>query len=96
MQPEWRRDGNELFFISADRKMMAVNVTTNGATFTAGVPHPLFEVVVPEAGAPYPNYASTGARGSGRVAEKSAAPCVPDRAVSSSKSGHLVQKRRSS
>jgi hypothetical protein len=40
--------------------MMAVDVTTNAATFTAGVPHPLFEVVVPEAGAPYPtDYAVT-------------------------------------
>jgi Tol biopolymer transport system component len=60
MQPEWRRDGKELYFISADGRMMAVAVTTDGATFTADVPHPLFEVMVPEARAPYPSdYAVT-------------------------------------
>jgi eukaryotic-like serine/threonine-protein kinase len=26
MQPEWRRDGRELFYLSADRKIMAVPV----------------------------------------------------------------------
>jgi Tol biopolymer transport system component len=60
MQPEWRRDGKELFFISADGQMMAVDVTTDGPTFTAGVPHPLFEVLAQEARAPYPSdYAVT-------------------------------------
>ena len=33
-----------------------MDVTTDGATFTAGVPRPLFEVVVPEAGALYPTH----------------------------------------
>jgi serine/threonine protein kinase/Tol biopolymer transport system component len=33
-QPRWRRDGKELFFVSADRKIVAVPVTT-GVTFTA-------------------------------------------------------------
>ena len=42
-QPKWRRDGKELFFISVDRKMMAVDVNL-GATVTAGVPHELFPV----------------------------------------------------
>jgi serine/threonine protein kinase/Tol biopolymer transport system component len=50
--PIWSRDGNELFFIGADRKLMAVDVKsraskdTSGkdvATFEAGVPKPLFE-----------------------------------------------------
>jgi hypothetical protein len=63
MQPEWRRDGKELFFISADGKMMAVDVTTVAATFTAGVPHPLFEVVVPEARAPFPTDYAVSADG---------------------------------
>jgi hypothetical protein len=31
MQPEWRRDGKELFYISAGGKLMAVDVTTEGA-----------------------------------------------------------------
>ena len=53
MQPEWRRDGKELFYISADGKLTAVPVTTDGATFSAGTPHALFDVEVPEANPPY-------------------------------------------
>ncbi len=53
MQPEWRRDGRELFYISADGKMMAVPVTTDGSTFGAGVARALFDVEIPEAVAPY-------------------------------------------
>jgi hypothetical protein len=45
-QPRWRRDGKELFYISADSKVMAVPVgTTATATtplFTPGVPKALF------------------------------------------------------
>ena len=41
VQPRWRRDGKELFYISADSKMMAVDVTTN-PTFRAGIPKVLF------------------------------------------------------
>ena len=47
MQPEWRRDGGELFYISADGKLTAVPVVTT-ATFTAGTPRALFDVEVPE------------------------------------------------
>ncbi len=40
--PIWSRDGKELFFIAADRKLMAVKVS--GSTkFEAGLPVPLFE-----------------------------------------------------
>ena len=42
-QPRWRRDGKELFYISTDRKLMALDVQT-GATFTAGTPHTLFDL----------------------------------------------------
>ncbi len=60
MQPEWRRDGKELFYISADGKLTAVPVTTDGPTFSAGAPHALFDVEVPEPIAPYPtDYAVT-------------------------------------
>jgi hypothetical protein len=60
MQPEWRRDGKELFYISADGKLTAVPVTTDGATFSAGTPHALFDVEVPEPNPPYPtDYAVT-------------------------------------
>jgi Tol biopolymer transport system component len=45
-QPAWRRDGKELFYLSLDRKLMAVEVQT-GATFEAAAPQPLFHVRVP-------------------------------------------------
>jgi Tol biopolymer transport system component len=60
MQPEWRRDGKELFYISADGKLTAVPVVTGEASFTAGTPRALFDVAVPEPTAPYPtDYAVT-------------------------------------
>ncbi len=40
-QPHWRRDGKELFYIAADRSMMAVDINT-GATFEPAAPRPLF------------------------------------------------------
>ena len=40
--PVWSRDGKELFYISADAKMMAVEVNT-GPKFEAGTPKPLFD-----------------------------------------------------
>ena len=43
MQPRWRHDGKELFYISADRKLMAVDVNAGPSTFEAGVPRQLFE-----------------------------------------------------
>ena len=42
-QPRWRRDGKELFYISADRKLMAAPVKTD-AGFEAGSPQPLFDM----------------------------------------------------
>jgi Tol biopolymer transport system component len=39
----WSADGKQLFFRSADQKLMAVPVTT-GATFEAGTPKALFQV----------------------------------------------------
>jgi Tol biopolymer transport system component len=60
MQPEWRRDGKELFFIGLDQRMMAVAVTSE-KEFQAGTPRPLFDVETPEAAAPYPtHYAVAG------------------------------------
>jgi hypothetical protein len=43
--PRWRRDGKELFFISSDRKLMAVDIQAE-STFQAGLPRPLFDVRV--------------------------------------------------
>jgi len=43
--PRWRRDGRELFFISSDRKLMAVDIQA-GSIFQVGLPRPLFDVRV--------------------------------------------------
>jgi hypothetical protein len=48
-EPRWRGDGRELFYLSPDRKMMAVPVKTGGVAFEAGTPVALFETVA----APY-------------------------------------------
>ena len=48
-QAQWRSDGRELFFMSADRKLMAVEVKT-GAAFEAGVPKALFDPHTPSNG----------------------------------------------
>jgi eukaryotic-like serine/threonine-protein kinase len=51
VEPRWRADGRELFYVALDGKLMAVNVTT-GLVFQAGVPKALFQtpVVRPEFG----------------------------------------------
>jgi Tol biopolymer transport system component/predicted Ser/Thr protein kinase len=43
-QPMWRRDGRELFYLSADRRLMAVDVRSGAATFDFGTPRPLFQM----------------------------------------------------
>jgi Tol biopolymer transport system component len=44
-QPRWRRDGKELFYLSLDGKMMAVDVAS-GLEFKAGVPKVLFQAPI--------------------------------------------------
>ena len=41
--PIWRRDGKEIFYLSADNKLMAVNVAPSGGSFAAGEAHTLFD-----------------------------------------------------
>jgi len=41
--PRWRRDGKELFYLSLDNKIMAVEVKANGSSFAIGAVRPLFE-----------------------------------------------------
>lgn len=41
ISPRWRDDGTELYYISADSKMMAVDVSTS-PVFKAGIPRTLF------------------------------------------------------
>jgi Tol biopolymer transport system component len=42
-QPRWRADGRELYFISPDSKLMAVDVGAAATTFEAGPAHVLFQ-----------------------------------------------------
>jgi Tol biopolymer transport system component len=46
VQPHWRRDGRELFYLAPDRKIMSVEVKTAGGVFEALAPKPLFEIRV--------------------------------------------------
>jgi Tol biopolymer transport system component len=39
--PRWRRDGSEIFYLSADNELMAVEITT-ARGFAVGTPKPLF------------------------------------------------------
>jgi hypothetical protein len=48
-QPRWRRDGKEIFYISANGRLTAVDVKTE-LRFEAGAPHALFDVRVPAGG----------------------------------------------
>ena len=42
LQPQWRADGKELFFLSATRQMQAVDIGVRGDRFEPGVPRTLF------------------------------------------------------
>jgi hypothetical protein len=42
-EPMWPGDGKELFYLAPGNEVMAVSVSTDSATFRAGVPQPLFE-----------------------------------------------------
>jgi Tol biopolymer transport system component len=45
IQPRWRADGKELYFVAPDGKLMAAPITP-GATFAAGTPVALFAVTL--------------------------------------------------
>lgn len=49
VMPRWRRDGKELFYISPDWKMMAVDVETQ-PTFRSGTPRALFDTEMVDTG----------------------------------------------
>ena len=44
VQPRWRHDGKELFYLSADGKLMAVPVKTGASFEITGAAQPLFEM----------------------------------------------------
>lgn len=46
LEPQWRSDGKELFYLR-DGTLMAVDVQTEGPEFEAGLPKPLFDKFLP-------------------------------------------------
>jgi Tol biopolymer transport system component len=48
-QPQWRRDGGELYYTAQDGKLMAVEVKTSPA-FSADIPKPLFDARITSSG----------------------------------------------
>ncbi|HSN68931.1 MAG TPA: protein kinase [Thermoanaerobaculia bacterium] len=52
-QPNWRADGKELYFMSADEKIMAVDIAAGTDSFEASVPEPLFAIRPKEGGWSY-------------------------------------------
>ena len=58
IQPRWRADGKELYFVAPEGKLMAASITAAGATFSAETPVPLFPVALaPGLGANNQQYA---------------------------------------
>ena len=55
-RPRWRRDGKELYYLSPDRKMMAVEVKATATTFETARPRELFQTRVADALFFFPNY----------------------------------------
>jgi eukaryotic-like serine/threonine-protein kinase len=45
-EPRWRGDGHELFYLAADRTLMAVDVNAQQETLSIGAPHPLFRTTL--------------------------------------------------
>jgi len=43
VQPRWRADGKELYFIAPDGKLMSVPTAVSGSSFEAGTPVALFQ-----------------------------------------------------
>ena len=44
LQPRWRQDGSEIFYIGLDNKMMSASVNGKGNAFQVGAVKPLFDV----------------------------------------------------
>ncbi len=59
-EPRWGRDGNELYYLSEDRKLVAVAAGTGPTGPTLGTPKPLFQTDVPPGVIPFrTNYVPT-------------------------------------
>jgi Tol biopolymer transport system component len=62
-EPRWRADGRELFFLRADRTMIAVPVSLHPAFKAAGEPAALFQTRVPILDNPYRSHYDVSADG---------------------------------
>jgi len=51
--PEWSQDGRELYYVSSDRKLMAVPISVGASGLKASSPRELFPVTATIAGAPF-------------------------------------------
>jgi Tol biopolymer transport system component len=51
--PRWRADGKEIFYISADQRLMAAEVTIEGGQIETGEVHPLFGPLLTASGYQY-------------------------------------------
>jgi Tol biopolymer transport system component len=51
--PQWRANGRELYCstLTTPERIMAVDITAKGNAIHAGIPHPLFDVVLQDSGA---------------------------------------------
>jgi len=78
-QPEWRRDGKELFYLAPDRKLMAVQVNGAESTFSIGIPKPLFDARVSTffPGAPGINYYAASGDGQRFIVNTIAGDAAP-------------------
>jgi serine/threonine protein kinase len=47
LHPRWRADGRELFYVSANQKLMSVGVSSADGALAFGSPAPLFDVPLP-------------------------------------------------
>jgi Tol biopolymer transport system component len=82
LEPHWRRDGKELYYVSAaPQKLMAVDVKTQGAMFEASVPHSLFDVTGIPGGTIGPN-GRTGAYAASADGQKFVVSLQPPAQVS--------------
>jgi hypothetical protein len=50
-EPRWRADGKELFYLSAEGKLMVAAVETARTTFERSTPQPLFDTRIANVGA---------------------------------------------
>jgi dipeptidyl aminopeptidase/acylaminoacyl peptidase len=60
VQPMWRADGRELYYLDPAGNMMAVDVTQTSPTFVAGPPRLLFHTGLRQVSAEVDDYAVTG------------------------------------